>query len=315
MVNFTYIKNRGFLFLFLIGGFVVNAQENERYTQYLYNPTSINPAFAGARGVTSFFSSYRTQWVDVPGAPKTMMLSAQGVTKNENIGLGLSVLTDKIGPSEQSAIAMDFSYALRLNQKYKLAFGLKASANLLNVDFTKLYLKDGTEPTFENNIDNKFSPNVGFGFLLSSDNTSFGVSIPNLLETKFYDKYTSNTSNSSIAKENLNVYLTADHLFELSPDLLFKPGLLVKVVKDGSLQTYASTNFLIKEVFTIGMAYRFGGTISNLAGFQVNDRMFIGYGYDLETRKMRNYNTASHELFIRFDLFPKNKKGTCSCFF
>lgn len=306
MMNFTYIKKRSILFLFLMGVSFVNAQENERYTQYLYNPININPAFAGSRGVTSILSSYRAQWVDVPGAPKTMMLSVNGVTKNENVGLGLSVLNDKIGPSDQSAIALDFSYSLKLNPKYKLAFGLKASANLLNVDFTKLYLKDGSEPIFEDNIDNKFSPNIGFGFLLKSDKSSFGISVPNVLETKFYDKYNSNASNSSIAKENLNVFFTADHLFELSPNLMFKPALLVKVVKDGVAQTYASTNFVINQAFTVGMSYRFGGTISNIVGFQASKKMFIGYGYDLETRSMRNYDTASHELFVRFDLFAKD---------
>lgn len=306
MMNFTYIKKRSILFLFLMGVSFVNAQENERYTQYLYNPININPAFAGSRGVTSILSSYRAQWVDVPGAPKTMMLSVNGVTKNENVGLGLSVLNDKIGPSDQSAIALDFSYSLKLNPKYKLAFGLKASANLLNVDFTKLYLKEGSEPIFEDNIDNKFSPNIGFGFLLKSDKSSFGISVPNVLETKFYDKYNSNASNSSIAKENLNVFFTADHLFELSPNLMFKPALLVKVVKDGVAQTYASTNFVINQAFTVGMSYRFGGTISNIVGFQASKKMFIGYGYDLETRSMRNYDTASHELFVRFDLFAKD---------
>lgn len=306
MMNFTYIKKRSILFLFLMGVSFVNAQENERYTQYLYNPININPAFAGSRGVTSILSSYRAQWVDVPGAPKTMMLSVNGVTKNENVGLGLSVLNDKIGPSDQSAIALDFSYSLKLNPKYKLGFGLKASANLLNVDFTKLYLKDSSEPIFEDNIDNKFSPNIGFGFLLKSDKSSFGISVPNVLETKFYDKYNSNASNSSIAKENLNVFFTADHLFELSPNLMFKPALLVKVVKDGVAQTYVSTNFVINQAFTVGMSYRFGGTISNLVGFQASKKIFIGYGYDLETRSMRNYDTASHELFVRFDLFAKD---------
>lgn len=306
MMNFTCIKKRSILFLFLMGVSFVNAQENERYTQYLYNPININPAFAGSRGVTSILSSYRAQWVDVPGAPKTIMLSVNGVTKNENVGLGLSVLNDKIGPSDQSAIALDFSYSLKLNPKYKLGFGLKASANLLNVDFTKLYLKDGSEPIFEDNIDNKFSPNIGFGFLLKSDKSSFGISVPNVLETKFYDKYNSNASNSSIAKENLNVFFTADHLFELSPNLIVKPALLVKVVKDGVAQTYASTNFVINQAFTVGMSYRFGGTISNLVGFQASKKMFIGYGYDLETRSMRNYDTASHELFVRFDLFAKD---------
>lgn len=310
MVNFTSITNKGFLFLFLflISALAVNAQEIERYTQYLYNPMSINPAFAGSRGTTSFYSSYRTQWVGVEGAPKTIMVSANGTAKNENVGWGLSAQSDKIGPSDQSAITADFSYTIKLNTTYKLSFGLKGSANLLNVDFSKLYLKDGTDPLFEKNIDNKFSPNVGVGLFFHSDKTSFGISVPNLLETNFYDKYAATGSNSKIAKDNMNVYLTADHQFELSPDLLFKPALLVKLTKEGPVQTYVSSTFLIHEKFTLGMSYRFKGTLSNLAGFQVSKGLFVGYGYDLETKKMRNYNTASHEIFFRFDLLSKVKK-------
>lgn len=307
MVNFTRTKNKGAFFLFLIGVFVVNAQENERYTQYLYNPTSINPAVAGASGMTTIFTSYRTQWVGVPGAPETMALSVNGAAKNKNVGWGLSVMNDQIGPSIQNAIAVDFAYSLKLNSSYKLAFGLKASANLLDVDFTKLYLKDGSEPDFQNNIDNKFSPNVGVGFYLHSDKTSIGLSVPNLLSTKFYDRYSSNVSSSSIATDNLNVFLTADHLFELDYYLKFKPALLVKIVQEGHVQTYASATFLANDAFTLGLSYRFGGTINSLAGFQVNNSLFIGYGYDLETRSMRNYDTGSHEIFIKFDLFSKSK--------
>ncbi|RTY96496.1 type IX secretion system membrane protein PorP/SprF [Flavobacterium sp. GSP27] len=307
MMNFTYIKNKVTFFLFLIGIFVVNAQENERYTQYLYNPIGINPAAAGASEMNTLFTSYRTQWVGVAGAPETMALSFNGATKNENVGLGISVMNDQIGPSVQSALAVDFAYSLRLNPNYKLAFGLKASANLLNVDFTKLYLKDGTESVFENNIDNKFSPNIGVGLYLHSDKTSIGLSVPNLLATKFYDKYSSNASNSSIATDNLNIFLTANHLFELDYNLKFKPALLVKIVQEGHVQTYASATFLVNDVFTFGTSYRFGGTINSLVGFQINNRVFIGYGYDLETRSMRNYNTASHEIFIKFNLFSKNQ--------
>jgi len=315
MTNFTTIKKIAFIFLLIISFFSGNAQENERYTQYFYNPTGINPAYAGASGITTLFSSYRTQWVGVPGAPQTVALSLNGAVLKKNIGWGLSVMSDKIGPSDQSAIAADFAYSMNVSPTYKLSFGLKASANLLNVDFTKLYLKDGTEPTFENNIDNKFSPNLGVGFYLHSDRTSIGISSPNLLVTKFYDKYSSNASTSSIAKENMNIFLTANHVFDLDYFLKFKPSILVKIVKDGTIQTYSSATFLVNDVFTIGMSYRFGGTINNLAGFQVSDRMFIGYGYDLETKSMRNYNTGSHEIFIRFDFVGKNQKRSMLGFY
>jgi hypothetical protein len=62
---------------------------------------------------------------------------------------------------------------------------LKASANLLNINFDKLNQYDPNDYSFENNIDNKFSPNIGVGLYWYSDKTYVGLSVPNLLETAF----------------------------------------------------------------------------------------------------------------------------------
>ncbi|MFH6999362.1 type IX secretion system membrane protein PorP/SprF [Flavobacterium sp. FlaQc-57] len=307
MTNYTFTKNIFLSFFFLMIFFSANAQENERYTQYFYNLTSINPAFAGTNGITTFLGAYRAQWVGVPGAPKTSSLSINSSLKDKRLGFGMSIISDQIGPSDQVAVSADFSYNIELSTQSRLSFGIKASANLLNVDFTKLYLKDGADPVFEDNIRNKFSPNIGAGLYFYNKNTSIGISVPNLLATKFYDKYSSSASVSSIAKEKMNLFFTADRIFELDYYLKFKPGLLVKI-GENSVQTYTSATFMVNDVFTIGMSYRFGGTICNLAGFQINDKMFIGYSYDLETKSMRNYNTGSHEIFLRFDFLSKTQK-------
>jgi type IX secretion system PorP/SprF family membrane protein len=306
-MNLKCTQNRCLLFLFLFVFVMTNAQENEQYTQYLYNPIAINPAFAGASEGTVLYTSYRSQWTGLNGSPKTGLLSVNGRI-NDNMGLGFSVVNDKIGPTDASALAVDFSYSLKLNEKYKLAFGLKASANLLNVDLSKVYLNDPDDFVFETNIDNKFSPNVGVGLYLHSDKTAIGLSAPNLLTTKFYDSYISNASNSHITKDNLHFFLTADHTFDLGGNLRFKPALLIKVAQDVPVQTNVSANFIIQTKFTLGMAYRFGGTISNTVGFQLNDSMFIGYGYDLATTKLPKYNSASHEIFLKYEFIKKKKK-------
>jgi hypothetical protein len=87
------------------------------------------------------------------------------------------------------------------------------------------------------------------------------------------------------------------------------------MVTGSPLQLDVSGNFLINEKFMLGIAYRWDAAVSALAGFQVSNGLFIGYGYDLETTKLRNYNSGSHEVFLRFELFNKYSKMVSPRFF
>lgn len=301
------------LFLFL--GTSLYAQQDAQFTQYMYNTINVNPAYAGTRGMLSVFALHRTQWVGLDGAPVTNTASINTPISGSNIGLGLSIINDKIGPADENNIAVDFSYSIKTSDTYKLSFGLKATANLLNIDFTKLNQGDMNDYVFDTNVDNMFSPNIGVGFYLHSDDTYIGLSAPNLLETKHFDRYASTGANSHVAKEKINYYLIAGHVFDLSANVKFKPALLTKMVMGAPLQVDVSGNFLINEKFTAGIAYRWSAAMSAMVGFQASDSWFIGYGYDMETTKLANYNSGTHEIFLRYELFNKYDKLTCPCFF
>ena len=164
------------------------SQQDAQYTQYMYNTININPAYAGSRGVLSIFGLHRTQWVGIDGAPITNTFSLNTPIKNSNIGFGLSVINDRIGPSDETSISADISYSINTSDKYKLSFGVKATANLLNIDFNKLNIYNPGDQLSQYNIDNKFSPNIGAGIYYHSDQTYIGLSVPNFLETKHFDK-------------------------------------------------------------------------------------------------------------------------------
>ena len=225
--------------------------------------------------------------------------------EGSNIGLGLSIINDKIGPSDETNVAVDFSYSINTSDRYKLSFGLKATSNLLNIDFNKLNQYDSGDNIFTSNVDNRFSPNIGVGLYYHSDDTYIGISAPNLLETKHFDRYAGVGSNTHIATEKIHYYLIAGHVFDLSASVKFKPSMLTKVVQGAPLQVDLSGNFLINQKFMAGIAYRWSAAISAMVGFQVSDSWFIGYGYDLETTKLANYNSGSHEIFLRYELFNK----------
>ncbi|MDI5889352.1 PorP/SprF family type IX secretion system membrane protein [Flavobacterium yafengii] len=308
------MKTKLILILLLLSG-IVRAQQDAQFTQYMYNTINVNPAYAGSRQSMSVFALHRTQWVGLDGAPVTNTASINTPLTNTNMGIGVSIINDKIGPSDESNLAVDFSYSINTSEEFKLSFGIKASANLLNINFDKLNQYDANDYSFENNVDDKFSPNIGAGLYWYSEKTYIGLSAPNLLETKHFDKYAGTGANSYIAKERINYYLTAGHVFDLNYNLKFKPALITKLVQGAPLQVDISANFLFNEKFTLGAAYRWSAAVSALVGFQATDSWFIGYGYDLETTRLANYNSGSHEIFLRFELFKTYSRITSPRFF
>ncbi|MDM1368693.1 PorP/SprF family type IX secretion system membrane protein [Myroides marinus] len=290
--------------LFAIGCFqTIQAQQDPQYTQYMYNTNMVNPAYAGSRGTLNVFGMYRTQWVGLEGAPKTANVSVSTPLGDSGLGLGVNFTNDRIGAMDENNISVDLAYTIDLNDDYKLAFGIKGTANLLNVDYTKLNIHNSTDPNSQENIKNKFNPNIGAGLYMYSDKAYLGVSVPNFLTTDRYDD-----NDITTMRQKMHFYLMGGYVFDLSRDVLFKPAALVKAVSGAPLQVDLTANFLLYEKFTVGAAYRWDASVSALAGFQVNDNLFVGYSYDFETTKLRNYNSGSHEIFMRFELF--NRRST-----
>ncbi|MCZ8228699.1 type IX secretion system membrane protein PorP/SprF [Flavobacterium sp.] len=303
------------ILLFALSSISGFSQQDAQYTQYMYNTININPAYAGTREVLSIFGLHRTQWVGLDGAPVTNAFSLNTPIRNSNIGLGLSVINDRIGPSDENSISLDVSYTINTSEKFKLSFGIKTTVNLLNVDFTKLNIYNPGDVLAQYNIDNRFSPNIGAGVYYHSDKTYLGLSVPNFLETKHFDKGQSTFTSSSVASERMHLYLIGGHVFDLSSEIQFKPALLTKLVQGAPLQVDVSANFMFVEKVVVGLAYRWSAAMSAMVGFQVTKGMYIGYGYDLETTNLENYNSGSHEVFLRYEIFKNNEKITSPRFF
>ena len=285
------------------------AQQDAQFTQYMYNTININPAYAGSRGVMSIFGLHRTQWVGLDGAPTTNAFSINTPINNSNLGIGLSVVSDKIGPTNDNTLSADISYTIPVSENYKLSFGIKASGNLFNLDTEKLTPAQQNDPNL-NNFNNEFSPNIGAGVYLHSDKFYLGLSVPNFLQDS---KYSDN--DVAVFQERMNFYFISGYVFDLGSSIKFKPAVLTKLVTGAPLQIDASANFLFFDKLMLGGAYRWDAAVSALAGFQVTDGLFIGYSYDLETTKLRNYNSGSHEVFLRYELFNKVSKMVSPRFF
>lgn len=293
----------------MLTGFAGFAQQDSQYTQYMYNTINVNPAYAGSRGVMSIFGLHRTQWVGLDGAPVTNTASINTPINNSNLGIGVSFVNDRIGPTNENTISADLSYTINTSETYKLSFGVKGTANLFNLDINKLNPADQGDPQFAD-LTNQFTPNVGAGVYFHSDKTYFGLSVPSFFETTRYDD-----NSVAINKERMNFYFIAGHVFDLSYNLKLKPALMTKLTEGAPLQVDLSANFLIMDKFVLGAAWRWDAAWSAMAGFQVSDGLYVGYGYDMETTELKNYNSGSHEIFLRFELFQRQNKIVSPRFF
>ncbi len=275
----------------------VQAQQDAQYTQYMYNTVSVNPAYSGSRGHVSIAALHRSQWVGLDGAPKTQTLNIHSPVGYKGLGLGLSIVNDEIGPTSETYLDVDFSYTLKTSEEGKLSFGLKASGHLLDIRYSELN-QYAPDQTLQQDIDNKFSPNFGAGVYYHTDRFYAGLSVPRFLQTTHFEE-----SSLSTAKEQMNYYLITGYVFDLNPNLKFKPTILSKLVQGAPLQVDLSANFMLNDKFILGGAYRWDAAFSGMFGFNVSESLLIGLAYDRETTELGNaaFNDGSFEIIFRYD--------------
>jgi len=302
----VFIKTTKFIcMLALFCTFGIFGQQDAQYTQYMYNTVSVNPGYAGSRGNLSMAALHRSQWVGLEGAPVTQTFNAHSPIGYRGVGLGLSIVNDRIGPTSETYFDIDFSYTVYTSTEGRLSFGLKGSAHLLDVRFSELNQDPsaGVDPTLQTDIDNRFSPNFGAGIYYHTNKFYAGLSVPRFLQTTHFDE-----SSLSAAREQMNFYLITGYVFQLNPMLKFKPTLLTKVTQGAPLQVDLSANFMINDKFILGGAYRWDAAFSGMFGFQVNEDFLIGVAYDKETTELGKavFNSGSFEVLLRYD-FIKSK--------
>lgn len=297
-----------FCLMLMLVSSMMQAQQDPQYTDYMFNTLTVNSAYAGSRGHLTATGLYRTQWVGLSGAPETQSFSVESPVGN-NVGLGLSIVNDRLGPSDEFYFDANFSYTLDLNNDSKLSFGIKGGGRMLSVDWSRGSYQV-QEDVFQNNINNKFLPTIGAGLYWHSDRSYVGFSVPNILTDEHYDEI-----QDAVAAERLHFFLIGGRVFDLSPTVKFKPAFLGKFVVGSPIIVDLSANFMFNDVFRLGAAYRWDDSVSGLVGFQLGPKLMIGYAYDYTTTELTNFNSGTHEIMLRFELRTKEKQLKSPRFF
>ncbi len=285
------------------------AQQDPQFTQYMYNMSVINPAYATAdEAILNLGGLYRTQWVGVEGAPKTGTFFAH-TPINEKIEMGISFTNDNIGDVvSENNIYADFAYILPVGFEAKLSLGIKAGFTLFDVNFDGFNLQSGnvtTDVAFNENV-NKTFPNLGIGAFYFTENYYIGLSAPNLLTTKHIE-----TENGikSTGVQDIHYFLTGGYVFDINRDLKFKPAFMAKSVRGAPLALDITANVLFNDRLEAGLGYRLDDAISGLVSFRITPELKIGYAYDFTTTTLGDFNSGSHEIFILFDIDLFGLKG------
>jgi type IX secretion system PorP/SprF family membrane protein len=281
----------------------VYAQQSPHYTQYMYNMNVINPAYAGSKENLSFGLLYRKQWIEIEDAPTTFSLSGSAPV-GKNVGVGLSVISDKIGPVEETNTYGDFSYTLNLGGEHRLAMGIKAGATFHKVGLFSQIGQNNVpnlgDPAFAENTSNMFF-NIGSGLFYYTDKYYVAFSVPNIIKSTYLD-YKGRQFGTSVP----HYFLTGGYVFDINENVKFKPFAMVKSAFGAPVSVDVSTNFLFNEKFEIGATYRLQDSFGAMVNYAISPSLRIGYAYDHIVSDLKVTTPSSHEIILLFDLnFPK----------
>lgn len=274
----------------------------------MYNTLSVNPAYAGSREALTATAIGRFQWVGFSGAPNTQNLTLHSPIASQNIGLGLSVTNQKIGPTNTTSAFVDFAYRMRVSKNARLSFGLKGGINSFSADLNELKTDQTGDDAFARNLRGKVLPNLGAGMYFSTPSFYAGFSSPGLIENKFFGSDTALYAN--VSGQRRHYYFITGAMFDLSPRLKFKPTALVKMVENSVLQVDVTASFLMNDLVSLGGMYRLGDGLGVIFGVQISEQFMLGYSYDWSTGlRTGSFNSGSHEIMLRYDcIFNKESK-------
>lgn len=297
MKNVSNMKIKVYLEIvfFLALSKIMVAQQEPMFTQYMFDPVSINAAYVGTSDALKVNTLTRLQWVGLEGSPKTFSLSAHAPIEGRKIGLGITLLTDKVGPVNNTFFTVNYAYRLRVTDRLTLSMGIKGGISSYKVGLTDLSIIDQEDPQFEKN-EKKISPNLGFGFYLYEDRYFVGFSVPKLIQTTVDDAYA--TDKNQLKR---HYYISGGYNWEINDDWDLMPSLLTKVVSGSPVSNDISVQTLYLDLVGGGLVYRIGDALGIFVYGKVYKELNVGYGYEYSLNGLSGVNSGTHEIRLTYD--------------
>lgn len=288
-------------------------QQQQMYTQYMYNKMAINPGYAGHDKYLGFTALIRDQWNGVPGAPEAQHLSVNLPTIGKSVGVGFNLNRQSIGISKAITVSGIYAYKFNLGTGL-LSMGLEISGRSLVMDFTddRLIATQGLEfdPSIPNEKMSLNSLNAGYGIYFNTNNFYLGMSAPRLIKSDLdFD------NNNFVSQEVRHLYIMGGASFVLTDALSLTTQSLLKFAEQSPWDADLSATLTLEEKYNFGLNYRFGGAFGDVGEsmaliltFQLSDQLMMGISQDFTLSKLRRFDNGSIELFAHYAFGKKKEK-------
>lgn len=282
------------------------AQQLPQYTQYMLNEMAINPAVAGKDDYADVRSNNRYQWTGIVDAPRTYMLTAHGPIKAKNMGLGMNLYTDIVGPTRRTGLNFSYAYHMKLKKDMFLSMGVSAGILQWGIDGSKLILHDDGDQNLLSTYQTTYVPDFGAGiYFHKKDRFYFGFAVPQLYQAPIA-LYPGTSKTSRIVNQfNLN----GAYKFDINDDFKIEPSFLVKYELPAPPKVDGGLRVIYKEQVWLGGAYRHNDAFTALIGYFYKNYLMIGYSYDFTTTTIKKYSTGTHEIMLGIR-FSKKQAAT-----
>ncbi|SEK35237.1 type IX secretion system membrane protein, PorP/SprF family [Aquimarina amphilecti] len=305
------MKSRFIFSIAIVFCSVLYAQQEPQYSQYMYNMSTVNPAYVkNQSGLISTGLLYRRQWTGIEGSPETANVFGN-IPISEKIELSVNYVNDRIGEAistNNNFFNIDFAYITRISDRFKMSYGLKTGINSFKLNASGSDVAD--DPAFAAN-NSELQLTIGAGLFLFSNNFYAGISSPNLLPNDVA------VDGIGVSQSKTHLYGVTGFVFDLVDEVKLKPSMVIKQVLDSPLTFDISLNSLIYNKFELGVSYRYEDAFIALAGFNITRNLKVGYSYDFSTSELSGYNNGSHEIILlyNFDLLNFSNKYTSPRFY
>jgi len=274
------------------------SQQDPMFSQYMFNTLSVNPAYAGSANCITTSLISRHQWLGLNGAPQTQTFVVHAPMKHQ-VGVGVSVIRDQVGPMKTFSFQGNVSYHLKINEENLMYFGLMAGLNSFNVNLSTVDGVNTDDISFQQDF-KAVKPVFGFGLYYRHPKAYAGFSIPNLVETRYIGE-------NAEWEHKRHFFGIAGYLWDINDDFKFRPTATLRYTKNSPVSVEFTGSMILKDLLWVGMLYRVGDAAGALFCLQVNRQVRIGYSYDYSLNVLRGHQSGSHEIMVSYDFnnFPK----------
>lgn len=286
----------GFVFLTIFAISETQGQQYPVFSQYYFNELVINPAFAGAHVQLSMNATYRNQWVNFPGSPRTVSFSGHSSFVRGKVGAGILINNDRIGSYDNQNLYLFYAYKIRF-MRGTLSMGLQAGGNFLQADYSKLDLVDPLDPSFS--PISKFKPNFGAGLYYNEKNWFVGFSVPFILNNGMARSL--ETAVDGI-KEARYYFLRGGAIFPINAQesVKFNPSILVRSQEGQPLSMDLNAGFVFYDAMSVGLSWRSGDALISFVDFKLSEKFHFAYSYDLTSSGLNAFSNGSHEFMLNY---------------